>query len=133
MFEQNRMMKTVRLFTIISILISILGTLGMSSYYANENTKSIAIHKIHGGTVRSETIRNIRSYMFLTAIACLLGVPLGLHVMKSYLADYSFMDISYALPTAIAVTLTACTSLVSVLWQTLRAARTNPAKALKKE
>ena len=133
MFEQNRMMKTVRLFTIISILISILGTLGMSSYYANENTKSIAIHKIHGGTVRSETIRNIRSYMFLTAIACLLGVPLGLHVMKSYLADYSFMDISYALPTAIAVTLTACTSLVSVLWQTLRAARTNPAEALKKE
>ena len=133
MFEQNRMMKTVRLFTIISILISILGTLGMSSYYANENTKSIAIHKIHGGTVRSETIRNIRSYMFLTAIACLLGVPLGLHVMKSYLVDYSFMDISYALPTAIAVILTVCTSLVSVLWQTLRAARTNPAEALKKE
>ena len=133
MFEQNRMMKTVRLFTIISILISILGMLGMSSYYANENTKSIAVHKIHGGTVRSETIRNIRAYMFLTAVACLFGVPLGLHVMKTYMADYSFMDISYALPTAIAVTLTVCTSLVAVLWQTLRAARTNPVEALKKE
>ena len=133
MFEQNRMMKTVRLFTIISILISILGMLGMSSYYANENTKSIAVHKIHGGTVRSETLRNIRTYMFLTATACLLGTPLGLHVMKTYMTEYSFMDISYALPTAIAVTLTVCTSLLAVLWQTLRAARTNPVEALKKE
>ena len=133
MLEQNRMMKTVRLFTIISILISILGMLGMSSYYANENTKSIAVHKIHGGTVRSETLRNIRTYMFLTAVACLFGVPLGLHVMKTYMTEYSFMDISYALPTAIAVTLTVCTSLLAVLWQTLRAARTNPVEALKKE
>ena len=107
--------------------------LGMSSYYANENTKNIAVHKIHGGTVRSETLRNIRTYMFLTATACLLGAPLGLHVMKTYMTEYSFMDISYALPTAIAVTLTVCTSLVAVLWQTLRAARTNPAEALKKE
>ena len=133
MFEQNRMMKTVRLFTIISILISILGMLGMSSYYANENTKSIAVHKIHGGTVTSETLRNIRTYMFLTTIACLFGAPIGLHVMKTYMAEYSFMDISYTLPTAVAVTLTFCTSLAAVLWQTLRAARTNPVEALKKE
>ena len=133
MVNQNNMMSIVRLFTIISIFISILGMVGMSSYYADENTRSIAIHKIHGGTVRSETTRNIRLYMLLAAIASLIGAPLGLYIVKTYLNDYTFMNLSYTLPTGIAVGATFAFAFVAVFWQTLRAARVNPAEALKKE
>ena len=133
MANQNNLMSIVRLFMIISIFISILGMVGMSSYYADENTRSIAIHKIHGGTVRSETTRNIRLYMLLAAIASLIGAPLGLYIVKTYLNDYTFMNLSYTLPTGIAVVATFAFAFVAVFWQTLWAARVNPAEALKKE
>ena len=133
MFQQRRVMSIVRLFTIIAVLISILGMFGMSSYYANENTRSIAIHKIHGGTVKSETLRNVRTYMLLTAIAVILGSILGTYIIRTYLNEYTYMNLNYILPVAIAISATFVIAFASVLWQTLRAARTNPAEALKKE
>ena len=130
MFQQRRVMSIVRLFTIIAVLISILGMFGMSSYYANENTRSIAIHKIHGGTVKSETLRNVRTYMLLTAIAVILGSILGTYIIRTYLNEYTFMNLNYILPVAIAISATFVIAFASVLWQTLRAARTNPAEAM---
>ena len=133
MFQQRRVMSIVWLFTMIAVLISILGMFGMSSYYANENTRSIAIHKIYGGTVKSETLRNVRTYMLLTAIAVILGSILGTYIIRTYLNEYTFMNLNYILPVAIAISATFVIAFASVLWQTLRAARTNPAEALKKE
>ena len=133
MHQQRRVMSIVRLFTMIALFISILGMFGMSSYYANENTRSIAVHKIHGGTVKSETVRNVRTYMLLTAVACIFGSALGVYIIKTYLNEYTFMNLNYILPVAIAIAATFVIAFASVLWQTLRAARTNPAEALKKE
>ena len=133
MYTQRKVMSIIRLFMLIAMIISILGMIGMSSYYANESTKSIAVHKIHGGTVRSETMRNVRAYMLMTSIACLLGSPLGLYIVKTYLKEYTYMELSYVLPVAVAIASTFIFAFAAVLWQTLRAARTNPAEALKKE
>ena len=71
--------------------------------------------------------------MLLAAIASLIGAPLGLYIVKTYLNDYTFMNLSYTLPTGIAVGGTFAFAFVAVFWQTLRAARVNPAEALKKE
>ncbi|MBP5720016.1 MAG: hypothetical protein J6W82_02990 [Bacteroidales bacterium] len=49
----------------------------MSTYFADENTKQIAVRKVFGADVNSETWRNVRSYMILTGIACLIGIPLA--------------------------------------------------------
>ena len=133
MYTQRKVMSVVRLFMLIAVFISILGMIGMSSYHANESTRSIAVHKIHGGTVLSETMRNVRAYMMITSLACLIGSPLGLYIVKSYLKEYTYMDISYVLPVAVATAATFLFALAAVLWQTVRAARTNPAEALKKE
>ena len=46
-------------FMFIALLISMLGLIAMSSYFAGESTKGIAIHKLFGGTVKSEAARNI--------------------------------------------------------------------------
>ena len=133
MHEQLMIRDFIRLFMIVALLISILGMIAMSYYFADERTCSIAIHKIYGGTVRSETIRNVRSFMYITATACLVGLPLGWYMTRSYLSEFT-AEIETFVPQLLATAAVIfTTSLLSVLWQTLRAARTNPAEALKKE
>ena len=118
-------------FMFIALLISMLGLIAMSSYFAGESTKGIAIHKVFGGTVKSEAARNIFKYMKITLTANIIGLPLGYVITGLVLQGVPMVNRLWPL------LLTACFiisfSLLSVLWQTLRAARTNPAEALKKE
>ena len=118
-------------FLVIALVISILGLFAMSSYFAEENTKSIAIHKVFGGTVQSETARNIRKYMRIIIVSNIIGLPLGSIV--SGLMLQGLPDVNMLWPILLACIASVTLSLGSVLWQTLRAARTNPAEALKKE
>ena len=118
-------------FLVIALVISILGLFAMSSYFAEENTKGIAIHKVFGGTVQSETIRNVRKYMRIIVCANIIGLPLGCIVSKLMLQGLPGVNMLW--PIMLACIASVTLSLASVLWQTLRAARTNPAEALKKE
>ena len=123
----------VIVFMVIAILLSALGQVAMSTYYATEREKEIGIRKVFGGTVCSESVRNILEYMGYTLIAAVIAVPAAILAAERYLETFVYrMD----MPAWIFVAATAslfATSFVSVLWQTLRAARTNPAETLKKE
>ena len=128
-----RALTLARIFTLLSILLSILGMIGMSAYYAAENSKGVAIRKVFGSTITAETVRNTRLYMALTLVSCIAGLPVGYLIVKTYLGRYIHHLESLVWPMAVAAGMTFFFSLAAVLWQTLRAARTNPAEALKKE
>lgn len=128
-----RALTLARIFTLLSILLSILGMIGISAYYAAENSKGVAIRKVFGSTITAETVRNTRLYMALTLVSCIAGLPVGYLIVKTYLERYIHHLESLVWPMAVAAGMTFFFSLAAVLWQTLRAARTNPAEALKKE
>ena len=126
-------MRLVELFTLLSIIISLLGLLAMSTYYADEKSRDIAVRKVFGGTVDTEAWRTIRDYMALVGIACIIGIPVAVYVAQEYLKDFIYRLEGYWWIFVAAVDVTLVFSMLSVLWQTLRAARTNPAAELKKE
>ena len=70
-------MRLVEIFMLLSIIISLLGLLAMSTYYADEKSRDIAVRKVFGGTVDSEAWRTIRDYMILVGIACVIGIPIA--------------------------------------------------------
>ena len=129
----RRTMRLVELFTVLAVLISLLGLLAMSTYFAGENTKQIAIRKVLGGDVSSETWRNVRSYMILVGIACLIGTPLAIWASRLYLQRFSYRVEGYGWVFVVAVVISLAIAFGTVLWQTLKAAKTNPAVELKKE
>ena len=129
----RRTMRLLEIFTVLAVLISLLGLLAMSTYFAGENTKQIAIRKVFGADVNSETWRNVRSYMLLVAIACLIGIPLAIWAAGLYLQCFAYRIDGYGWVFAVAVVLSMAIALGTVLWQTLKAAKTNPANELKKE
>ncbi len=128
--------RTVRLLEIfmgLSVLLSLLGLIAMSTYYSGENTQGIAIRKAFGSDVRRELWRTVRGYMLLVGIAAMIGVPVAVWLSGKYLERFAYRIEHYGWIFVVAVLLTALMAFLSVLWQTLRAARTNPAEALKKE
>ena len=126
-------MRLVEIFMLLSILIALLGLVAMSTYYADEKSRDIAVRKVFGGTVDTEAWRTIREYMVLVGIACVIGIPIAVYAAQEYLKDFIYRLEGYWWIFVVAVLLTGLIAFVSVIWQVLKAARTNPAIELKKE
>ncbi len=126
-------MRLLELFAALSILIALLGLLAMSTYFADDNTKQIAIRKVFGSDVKRETWRNVQSYMFLVGIACAIGIPLAVWAARLYLERFAYRIENYGWLFVVAILISMSIAFVSVIWQVVVAARTNPAEALKKE
>ena len=126
-------LRLVELFMVLSVLIALLGLLAMSAYYSGENTKSIAVRKVFGSDVSRETRRTVKDYMVLVGIACIIGIPVSVWMAGKYLSRYTYRIENYWWIFVLAVVLTFAMAFGSVLWQTLKAAKTNPATELKKE
>ena len=125
--------RLVQIFAIVAILLAMLGLLAMSTWYASSNAKNIAVRKVFGSTIEKETERTVRSFMILTAIAAVIAVPISLAIVRRLLESYAERITGtwwIYLASTIVIFVVAY---VSVLWQTLRAARTDPATELKKE
>ncbi len=130
---ERRTLRLVELFAVLAVLISLLGLLAMSTYFADENTRQIAVRKVFGSDVTHETWRNVRSYMILVGVACLIGIPLAVWAAQVYLQRFAYRVEGYGWVFVVAALISLAIAFGTVLWQTLKAAKTNPAIELKKE
>jgi putative ABC transport system permease protein len=129
----RRTLRLVELFAVLSVLIALLGLLAMSTYFADENAKQIAIRKVFGSDVKQETWRSVRIYMLMVGIACAFGIPLAIWAARLYLQRFAYRIEGYGWVFVVAIVISMTIAFGSVLWQTLKAAKTNPAMELKKE
>ncbi len=131
--KTKRQMRLIELIMGISVLLSLLGLVAMSTHFASEREKSIAIRKVFGGTLESETRRNLNEYVIMILIANVIAIPLAVWLCGRYLEDFVYRIDLHPWIFVVTVLLSFVIAIGSVLWQTLRAAKTNPAEALKKE
>ena len=123
----------VRIFMILSLLLSILGLIAMSSYYADESSKDIAIRKVFGSTMENEIWKTVLDYLILLGVAAAIAIPIAIRLASRLLEQYAYRISGYGWVFVVTILITTIVAFFSVLWQTLKAARTNPAVELKKE
>jgi putative ABC transport system permease protein len=123
----------VRIFMILSLLLSILGLIAMSSYYADESSKDIAVRKVFGSTVEQEIWKTVMEYLVLLGLAAIIAIPISIRLASRLLEQYSYRISGYGWVFVVTVLIATMVAFLSILWQTLKAARTNPAEELKKE
>ena len=123
----------VRIFMLLSLLLSILGLIAMSSYYANESSKDIAIRKVFGSTMENEIWKTVLDYLILLGVAAAIAIPIAIRLASRLLEQYAYRISGYGWVFVVTILITTIVAFFSVLWQTLKAARTNPAMELKKE
>lgn len=131
--DTHNQMRLIEIFMLLAVMISLLGLVAMSTYFSESQSKDIAVRKVYGGTVGSETVRYVSNYMAMVLTASVIGIPLAVWAAQLYLRRFTYRIEDWWWIPVVAVLISLGISLCAVLWQTLGSARTNPAEALKKE
>jgi hypothetical protein len=118
-------------FTGISILISILGLLAVSLFDIRQRRREIAIRKINGAMMTDIVILLLKRYFVLLGVAFAISVPVTLFVIVKYLENFAYKaPISWWL-FAIALAVTICFSLLTLIYQVYKASIEPPAEVIK--
>jgi putative ABC transport system permease protein len=131
--DDNRFGKVISVFTILAIIISCLGLVGLSSYTAVQRTKEIGIRKVLGATLFSIVTLLSADFMKLVLLATLLALPIAHIAMQYWLEGYAYkVDpgiLIYIMPVILILLIASFT----MSFQVIRTATTNPANTLKYE
>lgn len=122
-----------RYFAFLAIMIACMGLFGLSSFSAAQHTKEIGVRKVLGATVPGILLLLSREFTRLVAIAFILGAPLGYFLMERWLSDFAYRIEMPLLAFVLAGGLTLVVALISVSYNAIRAALTNPVEALRYE
>ncbi|WP_026135558.1 ABC transporter permease [Nafulsella turpanensis] len=130
---ESRLAGMIRYFTIIAILISCLGLFGLATFSAEQRIKEIGIRKVLGASVSSLVALLSKDFLKLVVVSVVLASPIAWYIMHEWLQTFAYrVDISwqvFALTTFLAVMI----ALVTVSFQAIKAALTNPVKNLRTE
>ena len=131
--ENKDVANSFGLIALITSLMVLAGLCGISIYFTSEQKKQTAIRQTFGADIRKEVWRMMKSYMRITAIADIIAIPF-VYLFMTYVGD-SLADrlADKLIICLIAIMISFLICFIAVFWQAYRAARTNPAEALKKE
>ncbi|MFA8435099.1 MAG: ABC transporter permease [Marinifilaceae bacterium] len=120
-------------FTILTIILSIMGILAMSTYYLQQRVKEIGIRKANGAQVLELVALLNVDFLKWVLLGFLVACPLAYSIMEQWLQKFAYQtEISwwiFALSGLVAILV----AFLTVGWQSYRAAQQNPIKALKYE
>lgn len=134
MYEKDRLVARIySVFTLVSILISSMGLFSLSLFDIQQRYKEIAIRKVNGATTGAIMNLLLRKYYKLLGFSFLIATPLSWLAITRYLENFANKAPLSWWIFAIAFLITAGISLLTLIWQIRKAARTNPAKAIKTE
>ncbi len=131
--NEQRMSRILFSFTILAVIISCLGLVGLSSYTAEEKTKEIGVRKVLGASPWKIISFFSMNFTKLVIIANAVAWPIAYAVMQRWLQNYAYRTSIGIGVFILAGGLGLFIALVSVGYQTLRAATANPVDSLRYE
>jgi putative ABC transport system permease protein len=133
-FEQVRNAATlINTFTFIAIFVSCMGLLGLATYMAENRTREIGIRKVLGSGIAAIVSLLARDFVRLILIAIVIASPLAWLFMQSFLLRFSYRTPLNAWVLLISGAAALLLALVTIAFQTIRAAMANPVKSLRAE
>jgi putative ABC transport system permease protein len=134
LYENDRKKNTLmQLFTLISIIISSMGFLNLSSIISKQKTKEIGIRKVNGAKVSEILALLNKDFIKWVAIAFVIAVPVAYYAMNKWLENFAYKtELSWWI-FALAGGLALGIALLTVSWQSWKAATRNPVEALRYE
>jgi putative ABC transport system permease protein len=132
--SEEQLSQIITFFACIAIFVASLGLFGLASYTAEQSTKEIGIRKVLGASVGSIVVTLSKNFLKWVLVANVIAWPVTYFVMKNYwLSNFPFrIPISILIFIAAGV-ISIIIALLTVSFQSLKAALTNPAETLKYE
>ena len=121
------------IFAGVAILISCLGLFGLSMFMAEQRTKEIGIRKVLGASEASLVALFSKDFMKLVVIALVIASPVAWYAMHTWLTDFAYCTDIHWWVFLLAGGLTVAIALLTVSFQSVKAALMNPVKSLRSE
>ncbi|MCB2197260.1 MAG: ABC transporter permease [Bacteroidetes bacterium] len=131
--SEQRLGKFFQYFALIAIIIAMLGLFGLAAFIAASRTKEIGIRKALGSSVSQIILLISREFIKWVIIANVIAIPIAYYGMNKWLQGFAYktkisIDIYlYAFLLSIAI------AILTILYQSMKAARSNPANSLRYE
>ncbi len=131
--SEEKQAELILIFCIISIVISIIGALGLIIFMCEYRVKEIGIRKVNGASVKEIILMLIRSFFIWILIAYLIAVPASWYLINTWLENFAYKTSMSWWVFALAGVITLIISLLTISWQSWIAATKNPVEAIRNE
>jgi putative ABC transport system permease protein len=130
--EQN-LSKLVTLFTILAIVISLMGVFGLVMFETEHRRKEIGIRRVHGATVGQILAMFNSRFVKIVLVCFVIAVPVSIVIMRRYLEGFAYQVPLHVWVFALALLAVLGVTIAVVTLRSLRAATMNPVKSLRNE
>ncbi len=131
--EETQLKNITTAFSLLAIVISVLGILGMAFFSIDRRTKEIGIRKVNGAKVSEILAMLNKDFVKWVIIAFAIATPIAYYVMDNWLQNFAYKTSLSWWIFALAGILALGIALLTVSWQSWRAATRNPVEALRYE
>ena len=131
--DQQNTLKIITLFTIIAVIISVMGYVGMSLFFIRQRQKEIGIRKIMGSTSGEVMVLMLRIFCSPLLLSFVIAVPLSWYIMRDWLTNFSYRITLSPWIFAATCAFALLVAILSVGFQIIKAVRTNPVESIKTE
>ncbi|MFD2872495.1 ABC transporter permease [Mucilaginibacter ximonensis] len=129
----NQVSKIVGILAGLAIIISCLGLFGLASYSAEQRTKEIGVRKVLGASVQNIVLLLSGHFIKLVLIANLLAWPLAWYAMHTWLESFAYRIDIHVSVFVLTAALSVFIALITISFQSVKAAVANPVKSLRSE
>ena len=131
--DQQNTLKIITLFTIIAVIISVMGYVGMSLFFIRQRQKEIGIRKIMGSTSGEVMMLMLRIFCSPLLFSFVIAVPLSWYIMRDWLTNFSYRITLSPWIFIVTCAFALLVAILSVGFQIIKAVRTNPVESIKTE
>ena len=121
------------IFTVLSIIMVVLGLYGLTMMMLQKKVKEIGIRKVLGAQVAQLLFYLTKDFALLMLTALIIGIPLSLYIIDLWKADFAYKTQLGMGSVAMACVLVLVFTSIPIILQTSRVANNNPVKALRDE
>jgi len=131
--DEERIGKLASFFAVLAIFISCLGIFGLASFVAEQRTKEIGVRKVMGASITNLWGMLSKDFVILVGISLVVAMPLAWYFMNNWLQKYQYRsDMAWWIFVAAGVGALLIT-LLTVSYQSIKAAMANPVNSLRSE
>jgi putative ABC transport system permease protein len=131
--SEDKLKSLLAIFTSIAIFVGCLGLFGLAAYSAERRRKEVGIRKVLGASTQGVVLLLSKDFIKLVAISLIIASPVAWFFMNEWLQDFAYrISISWWV-FVIAAILTLSIAIVTVSFQAIKAAVSNPVKSLRME
>jgi putative ABC transport system permease protein len=120
-------------FSILTILITCLGLLGLTAFTTQQKQKEISIRRVLGASTMEMVILITKNYLWLALIASLIAFPVAYYFMHNWLQVFPYSDGLSVIPFLVSALVIVVTATATATYHSAKAALTKPAVVLKTE